>query len=298
MMIRAADRSDSMEIKVLDKHYEVIQRIRSTGFLNVYTARDMNRSEDDLCTVACVRDEALIRELIPVTSAGNTSRAFRDLRDSFMADGKYYIVFRYVEGEHFSEAVKRHGWNLEERLLLVKNLFFQILTMNMPACFIYEALRRDSIVVDEAMGVSFRYYFIEADAYGKVTEADCMKRVGNLLLELFEKELREKSSPELTRFFRDMERGRFEAIWDYYVAFDEIYDQIRQKSANNEVKPGFFRQKLQERLKKAIPVVRTVLVIVLIAAAGAYLLWSLPNPVLSEDGITFSQIGTLEIREQ
>ncbi|MCC8151032.1 MAG: hypothetical protein LIO96_06160 [Lachnospiraceae bacterium] len=287
-----------MEIRVLDKHYEVIQRIRSTGSLNVYVARDCNLSEGDLCTVACVRDEALIRDLIPVTTVNNTSRSFKDLRESFIADGRYYIVLRYVEGEHFSEAVKKHDWNLEERLLLVKNLFFRILTMNMPTCFIYEALRRDSIVVDAAMGVSFRYCFVEADSYGKVTEADCMKRVGDLLLELFEKELKEKSSPELTRFFRDMERGKFEALWDYYVAFDEIYDQIRQKNANNEIKPRRLRQKIQERFQKVFPVIKTVLTVALIAAAGIYLLWSLPNPAISDDGSTFSKIGTLNIVEQ
>ncbi len=170
--------------------------------------------------------------------------------------------------------------------------------MNMPTCFIYEALRRDSIVVDAAMGVSFRYCFVEADSYGKVTEADCMKRVGDLLLELFEKELKEKSSPELTRFFRDMERGKFEALWDYYVAFDEIYDQIRQKSANNEIKPRRLRQKLQERFQKVFPVIKTVLTVALIAAAGIYLLWSLPNPAISDDGSAFSKIGTLNIVEQ
>ncbi len=112
-----------MEIRVLDKHYEVIQRIRSTGSLNVYVARDCNLSEGDLCTVACVRDEALIRDLIPVTTVNNTSRSFKDLWESFIADGRYYIVLRYVEGEHFSEAVKQQNWSLEERLLLVKNLF-------------------------------------------------------------------------------------------------------------------------------------------------------------------------------
>ncbi|MCC8030064.1 MAG: hypothetical protein LIO75_09800 [Lachnospiraceae bacterium] len=286
-----------MEIRVLDKHYEVIHRIRSAGSLNVYTARDLNRTEDNLCTVVCVRDEALIRELIPVTTVSGTSRSFKDLRDSFIADGKYYIVFRHVEGESYAEAVKRHTWNLEERLLLVKNLFFRILTLNMPTCFIYEALRRDSIAVDEAMGVSFRYRFAEAESYGSVTEEDCMKRIDSLLRELFEKERAEKSSPELTRFFRDMEKGKFEALWDYYVAFDEIYDQLRLKSANHELRPGRFRR-MGEWFKKKIPVVKTALIVALIAAAGIYLLRTLPNPVLSDNGISFSQIGTLEIEEQ
>lgn len=50
-------------------------------------------------------------------------------------------------------------------------------------------------------------------------------------------------------------------------------------------------------VQEKIPALKSFLAILLILASGAYLLLHLPNPVLSEDGITFPQIGTLVIEK-
>ena len=40
----------------------------------------------------------------------------------------------------------------------------------MPECFLYEILRKDNIVVDDALSVRFNYFFTEVDYYWKVQE--------------------------------------------------------------------------------------------------------------------------------
>lgn len=287
-----------MIIKFLDKQYEVVQKIKSTGFLELYVARDLNGPGQKVYTVACIRDRELIRKLIPITTKKNTSLSFKDLHDSFNADGKYYIIFNYARGQTLQQAMQENNYNLNERLLLMKNIFNQILLLNMPDCFIYEALRKDSIVVDEAMGVRFNYFFTEVDYYGQVEEKNCLRRICELTQELFRKETTEKSSAELAEFIRNIEREKFENIWDCYEAFDNIYDRLKLKSENHEIKPKRLWWKAWEGLKKKVPALKAMLAVFVILAAGVYLLLHLPNPVLSEDGISFQKIGTLEIEEQ
>ena len=63
----------------------------------------------------------------------------------------------------------------------------------MPECFIYEVLRKDNIVVDQALGVRFNYFFTEVDYYWQVTSKNCLHRINELVQELFQKEERSTS---------------------------------------------------------------------------------------------------------
>lgn len=287
-----------MLIKFLDKRYEVVQKIKATDTLDLYVAKDLTDAEQKIYTVACIKDPELARKLILVTTKKNTSLAFKDLHESFNADGKYYIVFFYAQGETLQRAMRENSYHLKERLLLMKNIFGQILLLDMPECFIYEVLRKDNIVVDEALAVRFNYFFTEVDYYWQVEEKNCLRRISELVLELFQKELTEKSSRTLSEFSRDLEQGRFSDIWDCYEAYNDIYDNLTWKSEREELRPGRIWWRAWDAFKKKVPALKSMLAVLLILASGAYLLLHLPNPVLSEDGITFWQIGTLEIQEQ
>lgn len=286
-----------MLIKFPDKRYEVIQKIKETGILQLYIARDLNAPRQELYTVACVSDSELIKRLILVTTRKNTSIAFKDLHDCFNAEGKYYIVFEYAQGNTLQQALQKNEYNLQERLLLMKNIFAQMFLLDMPDCFIYEVLRKDSIVVDDALNIRFNYFFTELDYYWQVDERNCLRRLSDLVQELFQKEITGKSSVELMDFARDMEQEEYLYLWDSYEAFDDIYEYLRQQSARHEIKPRRIWWRAWEWLKKELPVIKSMIAAALILAAGMYLLLHLPNPVLSEDGISFQQIGTLEIRE-
>lgn len=287
-----------MLIQFLDKRYEVVQKVKAADALDLYVVKDRTDPEQKLYTAACIKDHELARKLILVTTKRNTSLAFKDLQESFNADGKYYIVFSYAQGETLQRAMGENAYSLEERLLLMKNIFGQILLLDMPDCFIYEALRKDSIVVDAALSVRFNYFFTEVDYYWQVDEKNCLQRISGLVLELFRKELEEKRSRELAEFSRNLEQGRFTDIWDCYEAYNDIYEDITWKSGRQELRPGRIWWRAWEAFKKKMPALRSMLAVLLILASGIYLLLHLPNPVLSEDGITFLQIGTLEIREQ
>lgn len=289
-----------MVIKFQDKQYELISKIKTMGSGNIelYAACDATKRESARYTVACVNDMELARKLVPVTTKNNTSCTFKDLHDSFNADGRYYIVFRHADGKSLQQAMDRGNYHLQERLLLMKNIYAQIFLLNMPECFLYEVLRKDNIVVDDDLGIRFNYYFTEVDYYWKVQEKDCMNRMTGLVHELFARELEQKSSRELMKYARDMEEGRFAYLWDCYVAYDNIYETVLAKSEQQEIKPGRIWWRAWEGMKKLFPTVRTVLAVALIASAAIYLLLTLPNPVLSDKGATFNRIGTLEINGQ
>lgn len=286
-----------MVIKFQDKQYELISKIKTMGSGNIelYAACDATKREGARYTVACVNDMELARKLVPVTTKNNTSCTFKDLYDSFNADGRYYIVFSHADGRSLQQAMDKGNYRLQERLLLMKNIYAQIFLLNMPECFLYEVLRKDNIVVDDDLGIRFNYYFTEVDYYWKVQEKDCMNRVTGLVYELFARELEQKSSRELMKYARDMEEGRFAYLWDCYVAYDNIYETVLTKSEQQEIKPGRIWWRAWEGMKKLFPTVRTVLAVALIASAAIYLLLTLPNPVLSDKGVTFNRIGTLEI---
>ncbi len=286
-----------MLIKFPEKRYEVIQNIKSTGTLQLYIARDLNAPGQEVYTIACVSDSELIKRLILVTTRKNTSIAFKDLHDCFNADGKYYIVFEYARGKTLQQALQENDYNLQERLLLMKNIFAQIFLLDMPDCFIYEVLRKDSIVVDNALDIRFNYFFTELDYYWQVDERNCLRRISDLVQELFQKEIKEKSSPELMDFARDMEEEEYLYLWDCYEAFDDIYEHVYRQSERHEIRSRRIWWRAWEWLKKKLPVIKSTIAVALILAAGLYLLLHLPNPVLSEDGISFQQIGTLEIKE-
>lgn len=285
-----------MIIKFLNRQYEVIQKIKTTGYLDLYAAREINGAGEDTYTVVCIRDSELVKKLIPVTTKRNTSPAFHDLHDSFNMDGKYYIVFDYAKGRTLQQVLQENNCGLKERLILMKNILSQILMRNMPECFIYEVLRKDNIVVDEALGVRFQYFFTEVDYYWQVEEKHCLRRISELMQELFRKELTGKHSKELTDFCRNLEHERFGSIWDCYEAYNNICEQLTLESGE-QLRPRRIWWRAWEGLKNAIPMLRTALAVLVIVAAGVFLLMHLPNPVLSEDGILFQQIGTLEVQE-
>lgn len=287
-----------MLIKNLDRCYEVIQKQKSTGILELYTARNLEETSQNIYTVICVKDRELARKLVPVTTKKNTSISFQDLRDSFNIEGKYYIVFRYAQGEPLQQALLANEYSLPERLLILKNIFSQLFLQNMPECFIYEVLRKDNIVVNQALEVRFRYFFTEVDYYWQVGEAHCLRRMSELALELFQKELTEKKDKELTEFVKNLTNQRFEDLWDCYEACNNLYEHLLEKSEREELKPGRIWWRAWEAFKKKLPVLKAFLAVLLILASFAFLLWNLPNPAISEDGITFQQIGTLKLGKE
>lgn len=286
-----------MLIKFPDKRYEVIQKMKMTASLQLYLARDLNSPGQEVYTIACVSGSGLIKKLILVTTRKNTSISFKDLHDCFNAEGKYYIVFEYAQGKTLQQALQENDYNLQERLLLMKNIFARMFLLDMPDCFIYEVLRKDSIVVDEALNVRFNYFFTEMDYYWQVDERNCLRRISDLVQEMFRKELTGKSSLELMDFAWALEQEEYLYLWDCYEAFDGIYGQLLRKSEKHEIRPGRIWWRAWDWLKEKLPVIRSGIAAVLILAAGLYLLLHLPNPVLSEEGIAFERIGTLEIRE-
>ncbi|MCI8484923.1 MAG: hypothetical protein HFH41_11380 [Lachnospiraceae bacterium] len=287
-----------MVIKFQDKQYELISKIKTTGSgaIDIYTACDTAKSTDGTYTAVCVNDMELARKLVPVTTKANTNYTFKDLHTSFNADGRYYVIFSHADGKTLQQAIETGNYNLTERLQLMKNIFAQIFLLNMPECFLYEVLRKDNIVVDEALGIQFNYFFTEVDYYWKVQEKDCMNRVSGLIQELFAKELEQKSSRELMKFARDVEDGRFAYLWDCYVAYDNLYETVLIKNEQQQVKPGRIWWRAWEKLKKMFPKIRAVLAAALILSAAVYLLLTLPNPVMSDNGISFQKIGTLEVK--
>lgn len=288
-----------MVLKFQNEQYELISKIKTTGSgaIDLYAACDTAGTEGTWYTVACVSDMELARKLVPVTTRNNINCTFKDFQTSFNAEGKYYVVFRYARGKTLQQAMERGNYNLMERLQLMKNIFAQIFLLNMPECFLYEVLRKDNMVVGEDLSVRFNYFFTEVDYYWQVQEKDCISRVSGLVQEMFSKELEQKSSRELMKFARDMEEGHFIYLWDSYVAYDNIYEQVLTKSEQQELKPGRIWWRAWEGLKKIFPKIRAVLAALLIGSAALYLLLTLPNPVLSDKGIIFQKIGTLEIQE-
>lgn len=289
-----------MVIKYQNKQYELISKIKSTGSgaIDLYTACDVLGKGDERYLTACVNDLELARKLVPVTTKANINYSFKDLFASFNADGRYYIIFSYADGKTLWQAMENGNYNLQERLLLMKNIFAQIFLLNMPECFLYEVLRKDNIVVDESLAVRFNYLFTEVDYYWNVQEKDCISRISGLVSEIFARELEQKSSRELTKFVKDLESGRFAYLWDAYVVYDNIYEAVLAKNEREEVKPGRIWWRAWEWLKKIFPTVRAVLATALIVSAAVYLLLTLPNPVLSDNGISFQQIGTMEILDR
>ena len=288
-----------MVIKFQNKQYEMISKIKTTGSgaIELYAASDAG-VEGVKYTIACVNDLELARKLVPVTTKANINFSFKDLYASFNADGRYYVVFNHASGKTLQQVIERGNCSLQERLLLLKNIFAQIFLLNMPECFLYEVLRKDNIVVDDALSVRFNYFFTEVDYYWKVEEKDCINRVSGLVQELFARELEQKSSRELTKFARDMREGHFGYLWDCYVAYDNIYEVVLTKSERQEIQPRRIWWRAWEKLKQIFPKIRAALAAALILSAALYLLLTLPNPMISDNGISFGQIGTLEIEEQ
>lgn len=288
-----------MVIKFQNKQYELISKIKTTGSgaIDLFMACDAAGADDVRYTIACVNDIELARKLVPITTKSNIGYTFKDYKASFNEDGKYYVVFSYAAGMPLGQAMEKKDYNLRERLQLMKNIYAQIFLLNMPECFLYEALRKDNIVVEDDLSIRFNYFFTEVDYYWQVQEKDCINRISRLVQEMFAQEIEQKSSRELIKFAKDMQKGHFAYLWDSYVAYDDIYESVLIKSEKQELKPGRIWWRAWEGLKKIFPKIRAVLAIALIGLAAAYLLLTLPNPALSEKGISFRQIGTLEIQE-
>ncbi|MDE7222810.1 MAG: hypothetical protein K2O34_03380, partial [Acetatifactor sp.] len=83
-----------------------------------------------------------------------------------------------------------------------------------------------------------------------------------------------------------------------YVAYDNIYEVVLTKSERQELQPRRIWWRAWEKLKQIFPKIRAVLAAALILSAALYLLLTLPNPVMSDNGIKFGQIGTLQMQEQ
>ncbi|MEF9915810.1 MAG: hypothetical protein RR275_04880 [Lachnospiraceae bacterium] len=285
-----------MIIQSVDREFEVIRKSYEDKNCCTYIAKDMADNESNLSyEITCVENRDILKNIVPIFLDMKQATSFEDFETCFSQDGKFFIVFRYFEGTQLVNALEDEHYTIQEKLILVKNLYQHIILLDMPMPILYEVLQEENLYITDSLDIQFNYHLSHINQFNELTLPLVHKRLVQLLRQIFKKEIKNKSVQEITEFIEDIEYGLYEYIVYEYKYYVEIFDLLYGRAELGELKPQTLIYKIIAFFVKIWPKLRNVLVLLVIVGALLYLLfYHNPNDT---GGIKFNYIGTLELNK-
>lgn len=284
-----------MVIRNLEKQFIVIGKQPGEG-----------EAEQFLCRLDGEREGAEYRIVrLPLSRAGaelvswlqeqKNRESFSDFSDYFSDQDFLYIVMRLGDGIRLEEKLRRERCSLAERLKIAEQLVTGMILKEEPPFFFSAAMDSRLIRVTPAMEVGFDYDLSGIEDYREADFALGQRRLGQVLGQLFEKELKLSALPDMERLIYGLGHGQYGGLLDIYR---ELAPIVKEWSAKEEtaLKPQSLAFRLWERLKSLARLGKKLAMAGLLALALGYLILSVYS-FFKEPGIkdNFNQIGSLTI---
>lgn len=289
-----------MIIRSLKHELSVIRIIDSGEEAELLLCRDLRKKKEQACLVLRIRNQEQIRRHMPMLSAQAADPACRDFLECFSVQGDLCCLFRWKEGMLLSEKLATEPLALRERIEIAKSLFTRLMELRLDRRIRQEVLREENLVLDDTLRIHFNYILRELLTEEEGDTDTFYPRLGEILRQLFERELEQKVSPELKAFIEAAEQGQYPSCEDLYREYSRLRLFLLEELEAGRLRPHSILYALWERVKGLSRFVRPAIAVLLVTAALIYLIWSLSGGRgAGGDAVhhNFDQIGTVNISE-
>ncbi|WP_028510165.1 hypothetical protein [Ruminococcus sp. NK3A76] len=279
-----------MVIYTYGHQYPVTSVFESNDKYDVYICSD--EETGGLCRVLRLKDKSEIPELVAWLSEQVDPEVFTDYKEHFMFDNSLCIVMKYTQGITLADKSDTEAAPLRERLELFRKILERAVLLDIPDYFLDKCFDEKNIIVAPDMTLSFNYPI--EDITGQ-RECAPVKRAEQFFKTVFAREIERKVPDELIEFYKEMSELGGAGMIELYSRYYMMMTALIERNAGNE-EPKSIWYKLWDKIKKVWKVLKKVLIIALLAAAVAYLVFAIKKSKSSEnEEPNFDSIGTVTI---
>ena len=279
-----------MVIRTSDHEYPVIGVKETTEQYDMYICRDV--SSKCLCRIMSIKDSGLFPDLVGYLTDAVNRDAFTDYREHFIDNGRLCIVMRYEQGVTLSTKLATESIPFPERLELGRRILEKAVLQDIPDYFMAKCFTPDQMIIAPDLTVNFNYpiedIISNRDQNGR-------SNIISVLRLLFADELERKVPDLLMDFFKRLPELTEQRLLDIYSEYYTVAGQLEDYDVKDE-QPKTFWFKLWDKIKALLKFLKNILIIALIIAALAYLIYTIIDPGKNNDNNGhFEYIGTVKI---
>jgi hypothetical protein len=286
-----------MVIRVLDHKYFVLRTIDTENGLDQYVCRDLVDEESNIYRIVRIPhsdvNDKLLRYLADIEVAGS----FGELREYASEDGYLCVVMDCgsKDAETLTDKIAREEPDFRERLGYVEKLVERLILSDIPAYFAAAALSTERIKLTAALDCSFDFDvhdILEYEGYGM---NDVCGRLADVIMDVFDRELKWNAMEDLTEFIKDLHFHRYSDYLAIYSDFKAICDRYGEDT-DIELENNSFPFQMWDLLKNLAAHLRSMAALLLLVLAVAYLAISVRNflkPTQARD--VYTSIGDMQI---
>ena len=279
-----------MVIYTYGREYPVTSVQETNDAYSVYICVDLKNA--GFCRILSVKDRTLFPELVSWLSKTVDPSVFTDYLEHFIFEDTLCIVMKYTQGTSLANKLSTESMPLEERLELCRKILERIVLLDIPDYFLDKCADENNIMVSQDLTVNFNYPV--SDIIGS-RECAPMKRIDRLMRLMFAKELERKVPDELIAFFGGMPKLLDSDIIELYSAYYSMMLRIIERDAGEE-EPKSIWYRIWNRIKKIWGTLKKILIVLLLAAAVTYLIFTINSSNSSgKKASNFDSIGTVII---
>ena len=279
-----------MIIYTYGHEYTVTSVQKSTDKYDCYICGDSTNG--GFCRILSLKDKTVFPELVGWLSKTVDPSVFTDYKEHFIFEDTLCIVMKYTQGVSLANKSDTEAMSLKERLELGRRILERTVLLDIPDYFLEKCFDAHNIIVSPDLTVSFNY---PIEDITEQRECAPMKKAEMFLRQLFANEIERKVPDELIKFFGEMPglagSNMIELYSKYYMMMNSV---IEREAGDEEPKSIWYR--IWNRIKKIWAKLKKVLMLLLLAAAVFYLVFTIQTSGPSKKRqTTFESIGTLTI---
>ncbi len=279
-----------MVIYTYGHQYPVTSVLESNFKYDVYICRDSE--SNGFCRVLRLKDKSEVPQLVAWLSERVDRNVFTDYIEHFMFEDSLCIVMKYTQGITLADKSDTEAAPFYERLELFRKILERAVLLDIPDYFLDKCFEPRNIIVASDLTINFNYPI--EDITG---QKDCapIRKAEQLFRTMFAREIERKVPDELIDFYKKMPELGGAGMIELYSKYYMMMSALIERNAGNE-EPKSIWYKLWNKIKKLWKVLKKLLTIALIAAAIAYLVFTIRNSGSSkEKEPNFDSIGNVTI---
>lgn len=282
-----------MEIQTVHGSLVIIKRVFSNSTFEINVCKYEN-GDEKLYTVIALKEPEVIHNNIKKFFSLRSNDKFVDFVEFFSRDSFLYISFLYYEEfpMNFQEVSQLP---LLQRVAIVKQILSLIIILDMPKSILYDVLSNNNINLDPSGKVYFNYFLRNIDRYNDIKNKDAVKKIGIILIEIFNYELSTNSVEGLNKIISNCDNGIYTDLMVLYSDYAALYENfVKSLQVVKEKEISRFR-KILNKILWIFNKVTPVLIMLALSVGVIYLVITLTEKDKAKEPTKIKTIGTVQI---
>ena len=237
-----------MIIRSLNRSYEVLGRLSSSGKISEFLCFEQN--EKEVCLLVRMVGSVRAKRFLLFLEEKIEETIFPDYKEYFQTEKAFYAVFSYSQERSLTDKLRAEDCTVQERIEIVRRLLEQMLLRSPHPYFMISALRPDLITVSDSLNVSWNYELDEEKSFDSYTMEEVCRHLISIIDFLLKEEIKGKQYPLLQDYLAALSDGKMNGYLELYREFMPVYDGIRR--GEKAILPPSGLKRLWEKCKRIV----------------------------------------------